>query len=101
MKEVLNLPLKCEVHFDQKVIDVFSSQALDPRNATRHSIGRILLYEYERLEQSLGHRPSRVEVDRYSILGSSFYGHVFRSWANFEQLYASKRVHTAEVTPRS
>jgi len=101
MKEVLNLPLKCEVHFDQKVIDVFSSQALDPRNATRHSIGRILLYEYERLEQSLGHRPSRVEVNRYSILGSSFYGHVFRSWANFEQLYASKRVHTADVTPGS
>jgi superfamily II DNA or RNA helicase len=97
MKEVLNLPLKCEVHFDQKVIDVFSSQALDPRNATRHSIGRILVYEYERLERSLGHRPSRKEVDRNCILGSSLYADVFRSWANFEQLYGSQRAHSANA----
>lgn len=97
MKDVLNLPLKCEVHFDQKVIDVFSSQALDPRNATRHSIGRILLYEYERLESALGHRPSRKEVDRNSILGSSFYADVFRSWTKFEQLYESKRIRSASV----
>lgn len=97
MKEVLNLPLKCEVNFDQKVIEVFSSQALDPRNATRHSIGRILLYEYERLERSLGHRPSRKEVDRNCILGGSFYADVFRSWANFEHLYDSRRTHTANT----
>ena len=91
MKELLNLPLKCEVHFDQKVIDVFSSQALDPKNATRHSIGRILLYEFEKLEQSLGRRPKKKDVDRCNVLGSSFYLGVFKSWANFEQIYESRR----------
>jgi hypothetical protein len=38
-KEVMNLPLNCEVHFDEKVVKVFADQALDPRYATRHNIG--------------------------------------------------------------
>ena len=53
-KEVLNLPLGCEVNFDEKVLKVFADQSLDPRYATRHNIGRILLYEYEKLERHLG-----------------------------------------------
>jgi hypothetical protein len=79
-KEILNLPLSCEVHFDEKVIKVFADQALDPRYATRHNIGRILLYEYDRLLSHLGHAPIKRKVDRYSILGSSFYERVFGSW---------------------
>lgn len=34
-KEILNLPLNCEVHFDEKVVKIFADQALNPRYATR------------------------------------------------------------------
>jgi superfamily II DNA or RNA helicase len=85
-KEVLNLPLNCEVHFDEKVIKVFADQALDPRHATRHNIGRILIYQYDKLRAQLGHSPSKQELDRFSILDSSFYVQVFGSWGKFESL---------------
>ena len=85
-KEILNLPLNCEVHFDEKVVKVFADQALDPRYATRHNIGKILLYECDKFWNHLGHKPSRRDVDRYSILSSSFYVQVFGSWAAFELL---------------
>jgi superfamily II DNA or RNA helicase len=85
-KEVLNLPLNCEVHFDEKVIQVFADQALDPRHATRHNIGRILMYEFEKLRSHLEREPSRRDVDRYSLLGASFYLRVFGSWQAFEAL---------------
>jgi hypothetical protein len=88
-KEILNLPLGCEVHFDDNVIDFFASQALQPANATRHNIGRILIYQYRRLENRLGHQPRKVDVDRHSRLDSSFYTQVFGSWKKFEQLMAS------------
>ncbi len=88
-KEIMNLPLNCEVHFDEKVVKVFADQAFDPRYATRHNIGRILLYEYDKLRNYLGHGPSRREVDRYSILNSLFYERVFGSWAAFELLVHS------------
>jgi superfamily II DNA or RNA helicase len=85
-KEILNLPLNCEVHFDEKVVKVFADQAFDPKYATRHNIGRILIYEYDKLQSHLGHHPSKREVDRYSVLDSSFYMQVFGSWARFESL---------------
>jgi superfamily II DNA or RNA helicase len=88
-KEILNLPLNCKVHFDEKVVKVFADQALDPRFATRHNIGRILLYEYDKLRRHLGHKPSRREVDRFSILGSEFFERVFGSWNSFESLIGS------------
>lgn len=86
-KEILNLPLNCKVEFDERVVQVFADQALDPRYATRHNIGRILLYEYEKLRNHLGHRPSRREVDRFSILSSKLYSSVFGSWNKFETLF--------------
>lgn len=85
-KEVLNLPLNCEVHFDERVIKVFTDQALDPRYATRHNIGRILWYEYEKLRRHLGRTPTRRDVDRNAVLDSSFYARVFGSWIAFESL---------------
>jgi superfamily II DNA or RNA helicase len=88
-KEILNLPLNCKVHFDEKVVKVFADQAFDPRYATRHNIGRILLYEYDKLGKHLGHPPSKREVDRYSILNSSFFERVFGSWNTFESLTRS------------
>jgi superfamily II DNA or RNA helicase len=85
-KEVLNLPLSCEVHFEDKVIEIFAEQTLDPRHATRHNIGRIMIYQYKRLTRSLGHRPTKKEVDRYALLSSKFYSQVFGSWTRFEEL---------------
>jgi len=88
-KEVLNLPLNCEVHFDEKVVRVFSDQVLNPQYATRHNIGRILIYEYEKLRRHLGRYPTRRDVDRFSVLNSSFYIQVFGSWSVFESLAKS------------
>jgi superfamily II DNA or RNA helicase len=87
-KQVLNLPLGCEVHFDDRVIDIFAQQTLDPRYATRHNIGRILLYRYERLSAQLGREATKRDVDRYSVLHSGFYESVFGSWQKFQGLVA-------------
>jgi superfamily II DNA or RNA helicase len=86
VKELFNLPLGCEVHFDERVIDIFSQQTLDPRNATRHNIGRILIYQYQKLQERLGHWPTRAEVDRTCLLHADFYKQVFGSWRKFELL---------------
>ena len=86
-KEVLNLPLRCKVEFDEKVIQVFADQALDPKHATRHNIARILLYEFDKLERHLGRTLSKRDVDRYCVLNSSMYAQVFGSWAHFEKLH--------------
>ena len=63
-KEILNLPLGCEVIFDDRVIEVFASQTLDPAHATRHNIRRILLYQYERLARKLGRKPTKKDIDQ-------------------------------------
>lgn len=85
-KDILNLPLGCEVHFDDRVIDIFASQTLDPRFATRHNIGRILIYQYQRLQHRLGRRPSPKDIDRNCLLYSKFYRDVFGSWRKFEDI---------------
>ncbi|MBI4167660.1 MAG: DEAD/DEAH box helicase [Candidatus Aenigmarchaeota archaeon] len=85
-KDILNLPLGCEVHFDDRVIDIFARQMLDPRYATRHNIGQILLYQYEKLWRRLGRIPTRHDVDRDCILHSKFYRDVFGSWNRFGQI---------------
>jgi superfamily II DNA or RNA helicase len=85
-KNLLNLPLGCEVVFDERVIDLFARQTLDPRFATRSNIGQILLYQYERLSRRLGHQPTKADVDRSCILDSTLYVLVFGSWAKFERL---------------
>lgn len=89
-KEVLNLPLGCEVKFDDKVIDIFYHQTLDPAHATRHNIARILLYQYRKLADRLGHLPSRKEVDRNLLLHSGIYRLVFGSWKRFEKLISDR-----------
>jgi len=89
VKEMFNLPLGCEVHFDDRVIDVFAQQTLDPRHATRHNIGRILIYQYQKLARRLKHTPTKNEVDRNLLIDSSFYKLVFGSWKSFESLISS------------
>ena len=99
LKEVFNLPLGCQVHFDDRVIDLFTSQTLDPRHATRHNIGRILIYQYQRLAASLGHLPNKREVDRNLILGSDLYALVFGDWRKFESVMAELNVGAQSETP--
>lgn len=85
-KEILNLPLGCTVNFDDRVIEIFARQTLDPRIATRHNIGRILVYQYHKLARRLRHLPARAEVNRNQILHSDFYVQVFGSWPKFQKI---------------
>ena len=91
-KELLNLPIGCEVHFEDKVIDIFTQQTLSPRYATRHTIGRILLYQYQRLARLLHSTPTKRDVDRNCLLHSDFYREVFGSWKAFEAIAASSLI---------
>jgi len=85
-KEILNLPLGCKVHFDDRVIEVFANQTLDPAYATRHNIGRILLYQYERLGRKLGRKPTKQDIDRHYLVNSAIYAILFGSWKAFEEI---------------
>lgn len=89
-RDVLDLPLGCKVHFDEKVLDIFAQQTLDPRNATRSNIARILFYEYQRWGTRLGRSPSAKDLDRYALLDSQFYKLVFGSWKAFTSLVATR-----------
>ena len=85
-KQVVNLPLGCKVKFDDRVIDVFASQLLDPRKATRQNIAQILIYLYRRTSLRLKHPATAKEIDRMQVLHAGFYAMVFGSWEKFEAL---------------
>jgi superfamily II DNA or RNA helicase len=85
IKEILKLPVGCTVEFDDRVIDIFGFQTLNPAFATRHNIARILEHQYRKLQRQLGRRPSKWDVDRNLLLNSSLYELVFGSWAKFER----------------
>lgn len=91
-QDVLNLPTGCEVHFEDRVIELFAQQTLNPRFATRHNIGRVLLYQYERLRRRIGRWPSRRELDRHVLVNSRFYVQVFGSWKRFGEIARSERI---------
>jgi len=84
-KEILNLPAGCVVEFDERVIDVFGSQTMDPRFATRQNIARILIHQYKKIERRIGRRPTKLDIDRNTVIGSKFYAMVFGSWRDFER----------------
>lgn len=88
-KDILNLPSGCAVDFDDRVIDLFGHQTLDPAYATRTNIGKILIYQYTKLGKHLGRKPTKRELDRQCLLGSHFYESVFGSWSQFEKKMAS------------
>ncbi len=90
IKDVLNLPLGCEVNFEEKVIDIFAQQMLHPRFATRHNIGRILIYQYQRLQSRLGRTPLQQDIDRACLLDSHLYADVFGSWKRFQQIITER-----------
>jgi superfamily II DNA or RNA helicase len=82
-KDVLDLPLGCKVQFDDHVIELFGEQCLSPLYATRRNIAKIMMMQYRRLQTSLGHPPTKREVDRTLILDSSWYARVFGGWETF------------------
>src|SRR5262245_11296050 len=89
-KDIFNLPLGCQVRFDDRVIDIFSQQVLDPRYATRHNIGKVLIYNYYKLVCQVRWSTTRKDVVRNSLLRSGLYSQVFGNWKDFEKVVASK-----------
>jgi hypothetical protein len=85
-KEVLNLPTGCEVDFDERVIDVFGNQTLNPAFITRHNILRILIHLYLKVETRLGRTPTAQDIDRNSVLPSDIYATAFGSWRAFREI---------------
>lgn len=84
-KEILNLPTGCEVEFDERVINIFGNQSMNPRFATRQNIARILIHQYKKLERRLGRKPTIKEINRSYIIDSRYYVMVFGSWRSFER----------------
>lgn len=85
VKDTLDLPTGCLVEFDERVIDVFGHQTLNPAYATRHNIGKILLYQYLKLKRRLDRNPTKKDIDRQCLLDSTFYVSVFGNWKEFER----------------
>jgi superfamily II DNA or RNA helicase len=97
-REVLDLPVGCTVSFDTRVVEIFERQLLDPRFATRQNIARILIYQYRRLTDTLGHPPSRREVDRGCLLDGRLYDLAFGSWSQFQKVVgADSRANSGSV----
>jgi superfamily II DNA or RNA helicase len=86
LRDFLDLPLNCAVTFEDRVLDIFADQSLNPRHADRTNIGRILIHRYRRLSHRLGRPATRKDVDRNEVLDSRFYKMVFRSWDRFTQI---------------
>lgn len=89
-KNVLNLPLGCQVTFDDRVIELFYDQTLDTSFISSHNIRRILMFQYDRLARRLGHPPTKKEVDRNCVIGSDIYATCFGSWKGFEEIMAAE-----------
>ncbi len=100
-KQILNLPVGCKVNFDDRVIDIFASQVLDPRKATRHNIAQILIYLYSRTSRRLGHFATKKEVDRYQTLHSGLYEMVFGSWEDFETIMQGEDHSAEQLVPKN
>jgi superfamily II DNA or RNA helicase len=84
-KAILNVPTGCIIEFDERIIDVFGQQTMDPRFASRQNIARILIYQYKKVERRLGRRPLPRDIDRTCVVNSPFYAMVFGSWNEFER----------------
>lgn len=86
LRDVLDLPIGCKVEFEERVLDIFAEQSLQPKAATRHNIARILFYQYEKLRSSLKRSPTTQDMDRYALLGRDLYEGVFGSWKRFLEM---------------
>jgi superfamily II DNA or RNA helicase len=91
-KNVLNLPLSCQVTFDDRVIELFYDQTLDSSFITSHNIRRILVLQYDRLARRLLHPPTKKDIDRNCVIGSDIYAMCFGSWKKFEETLVNENV---------
>jgi superfamily II DNA or RNA helicase len=91
-KEVLNLPLGCQVTFEDRVIDIFAQQILDPRTVNRNNVARILIYLYKKTSRYLGRRATQRDIDMYQIIHSDHYRMLFGSWKAFEKLLSNEEI---------
>jgi len=91
-KDVLNVPLGCKVEFEDRVIELFYEQTNDPAFATRHTIGRILIYQYDLLLNRLKRIPTRRDIDRNFLVNSPVYATFFGSWKAFEEIMSRRRM---------
>lgn len=89
-KDIFNLPEGCAVEFDERVINIFGTETLNPRFATRQNIARILIHQYRKIERRLGRKPTMRDVDRNTLLNSDFYKMVFGTWKEFERTIERK-----------
>ncbi|MDY0871598.1 DEAD/DEAH box helicase family protein [Dongia rigui] len=87
LREILDLPIGCKVEFEDRVLDIFAREGLDPRTATRQNISRILIYQYERLRRRLDRMPTKKDVDRGLLFGRDMYESVFGSWKRFIDIF--------------
>jgi superfamily II DNA or RNA helicase len=95
-KDIFNLPPGCKVDFEDRVLDIFFDQTNDPNYATRHNIGRILIYQYDRLARRLGKSPTKADIDRNLVINSPIYSTFFGGWKAFEDAMA--RRHREEIS---
>lgn len=77
-KDIYNLPLGCEIFFDEKVINIFSNQYLDKKNINKHNIYRIIIQQFVNLCLRLERIPSWREIDKYCVIKSSIYKMFFK-----------------------
>lgn len=74
-------PLRCEVHFDKEVVDLFKKQE---ELFFRYPISnQKLIDEYFRIKELLGHQPTMVEFRKYSHYPVKLVEKHFGSWNNF------------------
>ena len=91
-KQIFNLPLGCKVDFDDRVIEVFANQILDPRRANRNNIAQILIFQYRKTSRWLGRPARKDDVNRYQFLNADLYSLVFGNWSNFETIIKTDEV---------
>lgn len=72
MLEEYEFPEECFVDFDFKVIDLFRIQA-----EQRVAMNRLIDEEYEKIKESLGHRPSRAEL--VTSLNDEMFAYIYRN----------------------
>jgi len=76
-KSIFNLPIGCDITFDEKVINVFSNQIYNKSNINRHNIYRILIQQYLMLCEKIGRRAKWKDIDHNCRIGSSIYKILF------------------------
>jgi superfamily II DNA or RNA helicase len=85
-KQIFNLPLGCEIAFDEQVINIFTNQIYDKSSINRHNIYRILVQQYLKVSQKLNRRARWADIDRNCIIGSEVYKIMFKTITQLQRI---------------